>query len=256
MNAAPNGVPATSANFVHPSALYLSPDGTFYVADRGAYRVYRIDTSGIIHRFAGNGTTTDSAPGTRLGTGLGGVSGISADAAGDLYIADAATHRIFVAFSGLAQNPSMSVLTGDGTAGYTGDNGPADQAEFNSPMAVAVDGAADVYIADTGNSALREITYKDPTLDFGTVKIGQTGGPLKTTLWNAGNDTLQPLANAIFDDDQGNFAIDTGGSNCGNSTPSGATCDFSFYFTPQTEGSFVGHNTLNDSSVVLTQISR
>jgi sugar lactone lactonase YvrE len=253
-NSAPNGVPATSANFIHPSALYLSPDGTFYVADRGAYRVYRIDTSGIIHRFAGNGTTTDSAPGTRLGTGLGSVSGISADAAGDLYIADAATHRIFVAFSGLAQNPSMSVLTGDGSAGYTGDNGPADVAELNSPMAVAVDGAAAVYIADTGNSALREITYKDPTLDFGTVKIGQTGGPLKTTLWNAGNDTLQPLANAIFDDDQGNFTVDTGGSNCGNSTPSGATCDFSFFFTPLTEGSFVGHNTLNDSSVVLTQI--
>jgi sugar lactone lactonase YvrE len=251
--AAPDGVHATSAKFVHPSALYLSPDGTFYVADRGAYRVYRIDTSGIIHRFAGNGTTTDSAPGTRLGTGLGGVSGISADAAGDLYIADAATHRIFLAFSGLAQNPSMSVLTGDGTAGYTGDNGPADKAELDSPMAVAVDGAADVYIADTGNSALREITYKDPTLDFGTVKIGQTGGPLKTTLWNAGNDVLQPLANAILDDSV-NFAIDASGSNCGNSTPTGATCDLSFYFTPQSAGSFVGHYTLNDSSVVQSQV--
>lgn len=253
-NSAPDGVPAINAKFVHPSALYLTPDGTFYLADRGAYRVYRIDASRIIHRFAGNGTTTDSAPGTRLGTGLADVSGISADAAGDLYIADAATHRIFLAFSGLAQNPSMSVLTGDGTAGYTGDNGPADKAELNSPMAVAVDGAAEVYIADTGNSALREITYKDPTLDFGTVKIGQTGGPLKTTLWNAGNDVLQPLANATFDDDQGNFVVDTGGSNCGNSTPSGATCDFSFFFTPKTDGSFVGHYTLNDSSVVLSQI--
>jgi sugar lactone lactonase YvrE len=252
-NSAPNGVPATSANFVHPSALYLSPDGTFYVADRGAYRVYRIDTSGIIHRFAGNGTTTDSAPGTRLGTGLAGVSGISADAAGDLYIADAATNHIFLAFSGLAQNPSMAVLTGDGTAGYTGDNGPADQAELNGPMAVAVDGAADVYIADTGNSALREITYKDPTLDFGTVKIGQTGGPLKTTLWNAGNDVLQPLS-TMFLDDQVNFAVDSSGSNCGNSTPTGATCDLSFFFTPQSAGSFVGHSTLNDSSVVQTQI--
>ena len=136
-NSNPNNVAATNAKFVHPSALYLSPNGTLYVADRGAYRVYRIDTSEIIHQFAGNGTTTDTAPGNRLGTALAAVSGISADAAGDLYIADAATHHIFLAFSGLAQNPSMEVLAGDGTAGYTGDNGPADQAQLNGPMAVA-----------------------------------------------------------------------------------------------------------------------
>ena len=251
--AAPNNVPATSAKFVHPSALYLSPTGTLYVADRGAFRVYSINASGTIRRFAGNGTAADTAPGTRLGTGLAGIAGISADAAGDLYIADAATHRIFLAFSGLAHNPEVSVLAGDGTAGYTGDNGPADVAELNAPAAVAVDGAADVYIADTGNSALREITYKDPTLNFGTVKIGQTGGPLHTTLWNAGNDVLQPLANAILDDTV-NFAIDPSGSNCGNSTPVGTTCDLSFLFTPQSAGSFVAHDTLNDSSVVQKQI--
>jgi len=67
--AAPNNVPATSAQFMHPSALYLSPTGSLYVADRGAFRVYRID-AGIIHWFAGNGTTSDTGPGTRLGTGL------------------------------------------------------------------------------------------------------------------------------------------------------------------------------------------
>jgi len=118
---------------------------------------------------------------------------------------------------------------------------------LNSPTAVAVDGAADVYIADTGNSALREITYKDPTLDFGTVKIGQTGGPLKTTLWNAGNDLLKPIANAVLDD-KVNFAVDPSGSNCGNTIPSGSTCDLSFVFTPQSQGSFVAHDTLTDSS--------
>ncbi len=70
---APNNVRATSAKFVHPSALYLSPTGALYVADRGAFRVYRIDVTGVIHWFAGNGTPTDSTPGKRLGTGLAGV---------------------------------------------------------------------------------------------------------------------------------------------------------------------------------------
>lgn len=246
-----DNVPATSAKFIHPSALYLDPNGTMYVADQGAYRVYEIDTTGTIHLFAGTGTTTDTDPTNRLGTALAGLTGLSADAAGDIYIADAATHRIFVAFSGLAQNPSITVLAGDGTAGYTGDNGPADQAQLNAPGAVAVDGAADVYIADTGNNALREITYKDPSHDFGTVKVGQTAGPWSTTLWNAGNDVLQPLANAILDDTT-NFSIDSVG--CGNSITPGATCDLSFLFNPKSAGSFVGHYTLTDSSVVQTQV--
>jgi len=69
----------------------------------------------------------------------------------------------------------------------------------------------------------------------------------------AGNDVLQPLANAILDDTV-NFGVDPSGSNCGNSTPIGATCDLSFFFTPQSAGSFVGHYTLNDSSVAQTQI--
>jgi sugar lactone lactonase YvrE len=245
--AAPDGVPATSAQFVNPSALYLSPTGTLYVADSGAYRVYSIDAAGIIHRFAGNGTTTDSTPGTRLGTGLPGIAGISADAAGDLYIADAVSNRIFLAFSGLAHNPEVSVLAGDGTPGYTGDSGPANVAELNGPMAVAVDSAADVYIADTGNDALREITYTDPTLDFGTVKIGQIGGPLHTTLWNAGNGILKPIA-TMFLDEYVDFNVDAAGSNCGNSIPAGSTCDLSFIFTPQSAGSFVDLAHLNDTS--------
>jgi sugar lactone lactonase YvrE len=251
-NTAPNNVPATSAKFVHPSALYLNPAGTLYVADRGAFRVYSIDVSGTIRYFAGNGTSTDTISGKKLGTGLAGIAGISADAGGDLYIADATTNRIFVAFHGLAHNPEITVLSGDGTAAYTGDGGPADKAELNNPMAVAVDGAADVYIADTGNSALREITYTYPTLDFGTVKIGQTGGPLHTTLWNAGNGVLNPLS-AILDDTV-NFAVDPSDTNCGNSIPAGATCDFSFFFTPQAQGSYVAHDNLNDSSVVQPQI--
>ncbi len=252
---AADGVPAISAQFVQPSALYLSADGTLYVADRGAYRVYRIDVSGTIHRFAGNGTTTDTNPGTRLGTGLAGIAGISADAAGDLYIADAATHRILLAFSGVAHNPEVSVLSGDGTAGYTGDNGPADIAELNNPGAVAVDGAADVYIADTGNNALREITYQEPTLNFGTVKIGQTSAPIRTTLWNAGNLALKPIAAMFLDLGNPNFAVDAGGSNCPNIMPMGATCDLSFVFTPQVPGApLVDHANLNDTSANPSQI--
>ena len=250
-NGAPNGVLATAAKFVHPSALYLDPAGDLYIADRGGFRVYQIDTAGIIRFFAGNGTATDTNPTTRTGIGLAGVSGISADPAGDIYITDAGSNRLFLAYSGQAQNPEVALLAGNigGAPGYTGDNGPASAAELDNPMAVAVDGGAEVFIADTGNSALREITYTDPTLDFGTVKVGQTGGPLGTTLWNAGNGALSPLTFGL--DDQVNFAVDTIG--CGGSLAEGSTCNFSFFFTPQSPGSFVGHEILSDNGVTPSQ---
>lgn len=252
-NTSPDNVLASTAKFIHPSALYLDPAGDLFVADRGAFRVYEIDAKGVIHFFAGNGTATDTTPGNRLGTGLVGIAGLSADPAGDIYMADAGSHRLFVAFSGLAQNPSIAVLSGTGSPGYAGDNGPANVAELNNPVAVAVDGAAEVFLADEGNSALREITYKDPTLDFGTVKVGVTAGPLHTTLWDVGNDVLGPLATQVLDDTV-NFAIDVVGTGCGNSISAGATCNLGFFFAPKAAGTFVGHNTLIDSSVNQTQV--
>ncbi|MCU1314330.1 MAG: repeat containing protein, partial [Acidobacteriaceae bacterium] len=234
--ASPNNVPATSAKFVQLSALYMDPSGNIYVADSGAFFVYQIDTSDIIHTFAGNGTTTDSASGSPLGTGLPGISGVGADPAGDIYIADGVSNRLFVVLSGLPQSVSVSALAGTGTAGYTGDNGPANAATLNSPDAVAVDSAGEVFLADSGNNALREITYPEPALDFGTVKVGATGGPLNTTVWNVGNAGLTPLPGLLVDTT--NFGFDTAGSNCPTNLAAGDTCVASFVCNPKSPGSF------------------
>ncbi|HEY3987848.1 MAG TPA: Ig-like domain repeat protein [Acidobacteriaceae bacterium] len=251
---AADNVLATTAKFVHPSALYLDPSGVLYVADRGAYLVYQIDTAGYIHIFAGNGRTTDSDPTSRTGTALPNVTGVSSDPAGDLYVADATRNVIFLAFSGKAQNPSMTILAGqDGVSGASGDNGPANEAELNTPAAVTVDGMANVFIADSGNGSLRTITYKDPTHDFGIVKINQTAGPWATTLWNAGNETLQPLQPVTIDDEI-DFAVDAANTNCGGSLSIGGTCTLSYYATPKSYGSLVGHSPFSDSSVNPEQI--
>jgi sugar lactone lactonase YvrE len=246
---AADNVLATTAKFVHPSALYLDPSGVLYVADRGAFYVYQIDTAGFIHIFAGNGTTTDSDPTSRTGTALPNVTGISSDPAADLYIADATRNVIFLSFSGKAQNPSMTILAGqDGVAGASGDNGPANEAELNTPSAVTVDDMANVYIADSGNGSLRTITYQDPIHDFGIVKINQTAGPWATTLWNAGNELLQPLQPVTIDDEI-DFTVDTANTNCGGSLSIGGTCTLSYYATPKNYGSLVGHSPFSDSSV-------
>jgi hypothetical protein len=243
----PDNVLATSAKFVHPSALYLDPTGNLYVGDRGGDRVYLIDPSGFIHRFAGNGTSTDASnPKAKTDFGLAGIAAIGADPAGDIFIADAAKNRLVLVFSGLAANPEAQVIAGDGIAGNTGDGGPANKAELNSPMAVAVNGSAEVFLADTGNGSLRKITYTEPLLDFGKVKIGQTKGPLGTTLWNAGNGPLAPVAPIL--DDIVDFSADTADSNCSSTMPAGSTCDLYYLFTPKAAGSYVKHANLTDSA--------
>lgn len=85
---------------------------------------------------------------------LAGPTGIAVDGFGNFYIADQAANEVFeVTPAGV-----VSVYAGNGTAGYGGDSGPATSAELNGPMAVLVDGAGDLFIADTGNNVIREVT--------------------------------------------------------------------------------------------------
>jgi len=82
-------------------------------------------------------------------------SGIAVDGAGNLYIADSAHSRIreVIAATGI-----ISTIAGNGNPSYTGDNGPATAATLNTPSGITIDGAGNLYIADTGNSAVRKIT--------------------------------------------------------------------------------------------------
>ena len=64
----------------------------------------------------------------------------------------------------------ITTVAGNGTAGYSGDGGPANAAELNDPTAVAVDASGDLYIADTGNSVIREVKPgPDGLLALGTI---------------------------------------------------------------------------------------
>jgi hypothetical protein len=95
-------------------------------------------------------------------------SGVALDGAGNIYIADTAHNRIrmvcvtptspTIAGSSCAGNAFISTVAGNGSPGFSGDLGPASQATVNSPSDVAVDGAGNLYIADTANDVIRKIT--------------------------------------------------------------------------------------------------
>ena len=95
---------------------------------------------------------------------------VAVDSAGNLYIADSGNNRIrkVTAGSGI-----ITTIVGNGTAGYSGDNGPATAAELNNPSAVAVDSAGNVYIADSKNNRIRKFTAASGII----TTVAGTGAP-------------------------------------------------------------------------------
>jgi streptogramin lyase len=148
----PNNMPALSAN-VPASAVALDSSGNLYVASSS--RVFRVDASGQLTVYAGNGRSGwsgDSGPATSAA--LSSPAGVAVDGAGNLFIADYGNQRIrrVDAVTGV-----ISTVAGNGTNGFSGDSGPATSAALSSPAGVAVDGAGNLFIADQGNYRVRRV---------------------------------------------------------------------------------------------------
>lgn len=243
----PINVLATSAAFVSPSSLTADLNGILYVADGGGHTVYAINQSGIIFPVAGNGTTATVTPGLATGTGLVNPAALAVDAAGDVYIADSGANIVYTVFvtassSGLNIAPSL----GTGTTGDTGDGGLATLAEINGPSSMAVDGSGNLFVVDGGNNALREISYPNPVLNFGTVIVGQASPILVQSISNLGTKPVT-LASALGTSNP-LFTIDPADTTCGNTIIVGSTCNVAFIFTPTQNGSVTATSTVVSNS--------
>jgi sugar lactone lactonase YvrE len=148
-----DGGPATAAELSAPEGLALDQQGHLYIADAGNDVVRKVDLAdGTITTVAGNGNTGDrgdGGPATKAELYL--PAGLAVDLHGILYIADSANNK--VRRVDLAGN--ISTLAGNGQAGFAGDSGSATSAQLNNPVALAVDGAGNLYIADLGNNRVR-----------------------------------------------------------------------------------------------------
>jgi uncharacterized protein (TIGR03437 family) len=143
--------PATSAQLYLPAAVAVDSAGNLYIADPVNYRVRKV-SNGVITTAAGNGTQGFSGDnGLAASAQLSGPTGIAVDSAGNLYIADSGDIR-------KVSNRVITTVAGNGTPGFSGDNGPATSAQLSGPWGVAVDSAGNLYIADTYNSRIRKVT--------------------------------------------------------------------------------------------------
>jgi sugar lactone lactonase YvrE len=150
-----DGGPAISATLSYPAGLAFDSSGNLYIADSGSNRIRMVDGQGVIHTFAGNGNNINAGDGgLAIDASLNSPSAIVFNASGDLLIVDTGNNEIrMVSPSGI-----MSKVAGTGNAAFDGVNGTAATAAFNAPSGIALDHLGNIYVADTGNQLVREIS--------------------------------------------------------------------------------------------------
>jgi hypothetical protein len=157
------------ARFCQPTGVAADGAGNIYVADWGNNVIRKISPQGTVTTLAGNTSITDQSgrPASGYADGPGNVArfnwprGIAVDRAGNVFVAEQNNHTIRKitpagVVTTLAGNALIKNQNGDPKGGYADGTGAA--ARFNTPEGVAVDGAGDVYVADSGNQMIRKIT--------------------------------------------------------------------------------------------------
>jgi hypothetical protein len=155
--------PATRAELDSPQGVAVNEKGDVFIADTYNNVVREVSPWGTISTYAGDGTAGyrgDNGPATRAELSF--PTGLAVDALGNLYIADSANNVIRrVSTSGVITTVAGDVAADQasgGLGGFSGDGGPATSARLHSPQGIALDQAGDLFIADTFNNAIREVT--------------------------------------------------------------------------------------------------
>ena len=200
-----DGGPATSAELSSPFGIAVDGQGHLFIGDQNNDVIREVNlTTGVITTYAGmagqSGDTGDGGKATSAK--LTDINGLAVDSQGDLFIADEGDYVIREVN---ASTGNISTVAGMANQfGSTGDNGQATSAKLNGPVSVAVDSQGDLFIADSGNHAIREVNGLTGVITTVAGKLGQSGA---TGDGGAATSALLEYPTGVTVDAQGNLYI-------------------------------------------------
>ena len=245
-----DGGPATSATITYPVGVAVDKAGNVYFTDTNNLRVRQINTAGVIATYAGNGAVGFGGDGGfATQTSLYYPEQVAVDPAGDVIIADTSNQRIRL----VDGQGRIHTVAGNGSYGYSGpeENVLATTAELASPYGVGVDSSGNIYIGDTGNNLVREVSAvavlnaSRTNVVFNVQSVGTTSGSQSLTLTAVGPLSISSVATT------GPF---TEADDCGGGPPSGTSCTMNIVFKPTTSGTFTGTVTISDNGFFNTSL--
>ena len=186
-----DGVSGGAANALMncPSGVAVDGSGNVYISDAYNSVVRKVDNSNTITTIAGNyaagcAYNGNGSPATNFA--LCHPEGLAMDHSGNLYIADEINSVIRKL---VPSTSTISNYAGNATAGYSGDGGPAVNAELYYPVSVALDNSGNLFIADTSNYRIREVTVSNGKIRTvagnGTAGYSGDGGAATSATINA-----------------------------------------------------------------------
>jgi streptogramin lyase len=178
-----DGGPAKLAVLNNPFGLVRGPDGALWFCEYTGQRIRRITPDGVIHTAAGTGEKGyggDGGPANQATFNL--PHEIRFDKAGNYYIADMTNHAVRKVDG---KTGVITTFAGTGKPGYSGDGGPAAQAQLKQPHSIQFGPDGSLYICDIGNNVIRKVDMKTGAISTfaGTGKPGDTpdGAPIEGT---------------------------------------------------------------------------
>jgi hypothetical protein len=225
-----------------PVALSVGAPGLVYVVEGGSTNdikeINLLAFPATITQVAMNSTFTNP-------------SGVGVDAAGNIYYSDAG-YQVVGMSNAVASSADQLVLGLPGTAGDTAiaSSTLASLVAIDSPGALAVDAAGNVYVADAGNNRILKVDRTQSAIPFNSVAPGQTVAWSNVTATNTGTQPLVLQALSIGGTNPNDFSIDPQGTNCSTTAMApGASCDIVAAADPTDSGALSATIALAGNSI-------
>ena len=203
----PGRSPAQDLDLAMPEGLVVDQNGDILLADSYNHVILRIDRAGNATRFAGTGERGRGGEGIKaIDSALSFPVDVRRDSKGNVFIADLRNNRI----RKITRDGLITTVAGTGVAGYSGDGGPAINAQLDTPYGVFLDKDDNLLIADSNNNRIRKVT-SDGIIQTvaGTGKEGYEGdgGPARAAKLNSPQSLAGDPQGRIYIGDEHNNAI-------------------------------------------------